>query len=188
MPYRYRFSEDRYLLLGVVVRAQGLRGEICVHPLSGKPESFGRYTAFTLVDKGGALSPELRVQSFRVQKNRVILRLDRIEDRNFAEKVVGMGVLLARSALPEPAANEFYWHELYGRPVRTVSGRQLGSIRHVFSNGAQDVMVVGEGDAEYLIPVHQGMIVEQDGSELVIDPPPGLLDINAENEEANDAA
>jgi len=188
MPYRYLFPEDSYLLLGVVVRAQGLRGEICVHTLSGEPESFGKYAAFTLVDKQGTLSPELRVKSFRVQKGKVILRLERIDDRTFAEKVVGMGVLIARSALPEPAANEFYWHELYDRPVRTVRGRQLGTIRHVFFNGAQDVMVIGDGEIEYLIPVHQGMIVEQHPTEIVIDPPPGLLDINAENEEANDAA
>jgi len=182
MHSRYRFPEDSYILLGKVVKAQGLHGEVSVCAFSGEAAGLRQYGTFTLVDKAGSLSPELKVTSFRVQKNRAIIGFDRVADRTFAEKLAGMGLLLNRRDLPEPAGDEFYWHTLFGLPVKTVQGQHLGTMQTIFSNGAQEVMVIGDGEQEYLIPVSQGMIVEQSNTGIVINPPPGLLSINAEND------
>lgn len=181
MQLTYCFPEEKYLLLGTVVKAQGLRGEVSVYALSGQPDSLHQYERFTLVDKAGTLSPDLKVHAFRVQKDRAVILFEGVSDRTFAEKLAGMGLLINRQDLPEPGENEFYWHELYGLPVRTVQGEQLGSLHAIFSNGAQEVMVIVNGQSEYLVPVIPGMIARQNKTEIVIDPPPGLLDINTED-------
>ena len=180
MQYNYSFPAEKYLLLGTVVKAQGLRGDVSVHALSGQPEGLAQYHRFTLVDNAGVLSPELKVHALRVQKDRAIIHFEGIDDRTFAEKLVGMGVLLYRQDLPEPGKDEFYWHELYGLPVSTVLGENIGTMRSIFSNGAQDVMIIVNGKREYLVPVTPGIIVRHDSIEIVIDPPPGLLEINDE--------
>lgn len=178
MRYHFVFPKEKYLLIGTVGKPHGLRGEVHIFPLSGQPETFAHYTHVTLVDGKGTLSPQLTVTSFRVHGGKAIVGFDRVVDRNFAEQLSGMGVLLAREDLPEPGQDEFYWHELQGVTVTTAAGDQLGTLQGVFSNGAQDVMVVGDGRTEYMIPVSPGIIVSQDSSSLVIDPPPGLLAIN----------
>lgn len=178
MQYSYSFPEEKYLLIGTVVKAQGLRGEVSVYALSGQPETLRQYSRFTLVDKTGVLSPELKVHTFRVQKDRAIILFTGVADRTFAEKLTGMGLLLNRQDLPEPEEDEFYWHELYGLPVSTVHGERIGTMQSVFSNGAQEVMVIVNGTREYLVPVSQGIIARQNTTEIVIDPPPGLLEIN----------
>ncbi|SHO51049.1 ribosome maturation factor RimM [Desulfopila aestuarii] len=183
MQYTYSFPEEKYLLLGAVAKAQGLRGELSVYALSGQPETLGQYHRFTLVDKAGVLSPELQVRTFRVQKDRAIIHFEGVGDRTFAEKLVGMGLLLNRQDLPDPEDGEFYWHELYGLPVSTVQGEHIGTMQSVFSNGAQEVMVIVNGLREYLVPVSQGIIARHSKEEIVIDPPPGLLEIN--DEESN---
>lgn len=180
MPYTYSFPGEKYLLLGTVVKAQGLHGELSVYALSGQPEALRQYCRFTLVDKAGILSPELKVHTFRVQKDRAIILFEGVTDRTFAEKLAGMGLLLNRQDLPEPEADEFYWHELYGLPVSTVQGEYIGTMQSVFSNGAQEVMVIVNGSREYLVPVSQGVIARQNKEGIVIDPPPGLLAINDE--------
>lgn len=180
MQYTYSFPEEKYLLLGTVVKAQGLRGELSVHAFSGQPRTLGQYRYFTLVDKVGTLSPELKVHAFRVQKDRAIILFESVSDRTFAEKLAGMGLLLNRRDLPRPEEDEFYWHELYGVPVSTVQGELIGTMQSVFSNGAQEVMVIVNGSREYLVPVTEGIITRQNAMEIVIDPPPGLLEINDE--------
>ncbi|MFV0437672.1 MAG: ribosome maturation factor RimM [Desulfopila sp.] len=177
---QYRFPEDRYILLGTVAKAQGLAGEVSIHVFTGKGENLRHYPAFTLVDDRGELSPELRVVSFRVQKNRAIIGFAQVVDRTFAERLAGMGVLVNRDDLPELAEDEFYWHAVYGLPVRTRQGRKLGTVLALFSNGAQDVMVIGDGDSEYLVPMSPGTVTGIERSEIIIDPPPGLLSINDE--------
>lgn len=186
MQHHYSYPEDRYILIGTVVKAQGLRGEVSVHALSGQPENLRKYSTVTLVDKRGRLSPKLSITGFRVQKGKAVILFDRVTDRTQAEQLPGMGVLLAREDLPELAEDEFYWHELTGLPVRTVEGRRLGTMQSVFSNGAQDVMVIVDGECEYLVPLTQGIIVEQNSLELVIDPPPGLLEINSDDDAETD--
>lgn len=188
MQHHYSYPEDRYILIGVVIKAQGLRGEVSIHAVSGQPENLENYPALTLVDKGGRLSPKLAVTRFRVQKARAVVLFDRVADRSHAEQLTGMGVLLDKKDLPEPAPDEFYWHELTGRSVRTVEGRHLGIMQSVFSNGAQDVMVIVDEDREYLVPLMHDIIVGQNNLELVIDPPPGLLEINSDDEAETDTA
>lgn len=183
MLYEYSYPEARYILIGTVVKAQGLRGEVSIYVLSGQPENLQKYSTLVLVDRGGKLSPELKVKSFRVQKERAIILFDRVVDRTHAEKLAGMGVLVAKTDLPELADDEFYWYQLTGLPVRTVDGRHLGTIQSVFFNGAQDIMVIGDENSEYLVPLAPGIIAEQSSEGLVIDPPPGLLDINTGEDE-----
>ena len=84
--------------------------------------------------------------------------------------------------MPQLADDEFYWYQLLGVTVNTKDGCYLGTMQSVFSNGAQDVMVIKGEDDEYLVPLTDGVIVEQSDKLLVIDPPPGLLEMNIEND------
>lgn len=183
MQQHYFYPEGRYILIGTVVKAQGLRGEVSIHALSGQPENLRNYLTLTLVDKHGKLSPRLNITGFRVQKGKAVILFDRVTDRTHAEQLTGMGVLLAKDDLPELTEDEFYWHDLTGLSVRTVEGRRLGTMQSVFSNGAQDVMVIVDEDGEYLVPLTHGLIVGQNNQELVIDPPPGLLEINSDDDD-----
>ena len=66
----------------------------------------------------------------------------------------GTEVYVARSALPPPSADEYYWVDLEGLDVKTTEGVALGQVSHLFSTGANDVVVV-RGDRERMIPLGQ---------------------------------
>jgi len=183
MQHHFPFPEEKFLLIGTVIKAQGLKGEVSIHSFSGQPENLNTYDTLFLVDKGGNLSPKLSIKRFRVHKGKAVVLFDRVRDRSHAEQLAGMGVLLAREMLPPLAEDEFYWHQLIGLTVCTTAGEQVGILRHVFSNGAQDIMVVQDGDQEYLVPLSDGIIVSYDETQLIIDPPPGLLEINSGEDE-----
>ena len=77
-----------------------------------------------------------------------------------------------RSRLPEPDEGEFYWADLVGLAVRNVEGVVLGQVESLTSNGAQDVLVVRDGETERLIPFVQGPIIQSvslQANEIVAD-------------------
>jgi len=174
----FPFPADKFILIGKVVKAHGLRGEIKIHSFSGQPAHFNNYQRLVLVDTNGRLTSALEIIKCRVTGKTAIVQLDGIDDRNQAERICSMGVLIDKTDLPNLTNNEFYYHELIGLPVQTEDGKQLGKVDNIFSNGAQEIMEIkGEGE-HYLIPVVQDVIIDLDTDKIIIAPPPGLLDMN----------
>lgn len=183
MSSSYSFCGETYVLVGEVTKAQGLHGELRIHCYSGQPENFRSYKNLVLVGKTGEISAPFPLMALRVQGPAVIVRLREISDRNRAERYIGHGVLIDRKDLPPPKQGEFYWRDLEGRKVLATDGRELGTVVQLFSNGAQDIMVINDGEREYMVPVVEGIVVSIGQEEILIDPPPGLLEINAAPED-----
>ncbi len=92
-----------------------------------------------------------------------------------------MGVLLDRDDLSDIDAERVYPDGLEGLAVRVQSSAEtIGVVESSFSNGAHDIIVVRRGRNEFLIPLVDEIVVSYDDTEIIIDPPPGLLDINAD--------
>ena len=82
-----------------------------------------------------------------------------VTDRDVAESMIGTEIYIARSALPPPSADEYYWVDLEGLDVQTVEGVKLGIASHLFSTGSNDVLVT-RGDRERMIPFVMGDFVK----------------------------
>ena len=68
------------------------------------------------------------------------------------ETSLGATIQVRRSALSKPRRGEIYWADLEGLEVVTTEGALLGKVSHLFSTGANDVLVVRDGERERLIP------------------------------------
>jgi 16S rRNA processing protein RimM len=76
-------------------------------------------------------------------------------DRDAAEALKGLEIYAPRSALPPARPGEFYWADLEGLRVVTVEGADLGTVSHLFSTGANDVLVARDAERERMIPFVQ---------------------------------
>src|SRR3546814_14474834 len=74
--------------------------------------------------------------------------------RDAADALRGTEVWVARSALPPPKPGEYYWVDLEGLRVVNREGIDFGCVSHLFSTGANDVLVA-EGERERMIPFLQ---------------------------------
>jgi 16S rRNA processing protein RimM len=74
--------------------------------------------------------------------------------------MVGREIGIQRAQLPELVPGEYYWSDLEGLTVATLTGERLGVVSHLLETGANDVLVV-KGDAEYLIPFVVGDVVHE---------------------------
>ncbi len=178
MAEEFKYPADRFLLIGRVVKPHGMLGELKIFPYSQQPENILGYNNIVFVNQRDECSPPLKVKKSRTQGKFAVIALEGIDTRGHAEQLIGAGVLLDRKLLPKAQKNEYYWFELQGLTVKTENGQMLGKVTNIFSNGAQDIMVVGNKKQEFLIPILDSIILQQNEEGIIIAPPPGLLEIN----------
>jgi 16S rRNA processing protein RimM len=160
MPERFPFPVDRYILVGSVSKAHGLKGEMKVNPLPSQAEHLLQSSRAALVAADGRMTAPLELVRTRLQGRQIILKLDTIDTKNEVDITVGMGVLIPREEVEESEDTPLL-PLLVGRQVRDAGqGRVIGSVEDFFNNGAQDILVVRDVEAEYLIPVIDTIIVE----------------------------
>ncbi len=174
------YPKDKYLLVGKTTKPHGLRGEIKIYCFSGQPENFLEYKELTLLDHKNRLIGPIEVTKSRVQGKTAVVSLATIADRTAAEQIEGFEVLLNKEQLPEAGPGEYYWHQYQGKQLVDTDGAVIGTVKELFNSGAQDVLVIDTGAGEAMIPVISNFIVEETGKTIVVDLPPGLLEINVD--------
>lgn len=165
------------ILLGKITRPHGIRGEVKVYPYSGQPENFLGYREILVAGEGEARIP-YSVEQSRVQGRLAVLRLAGCDDRTKAEALAGHEVWLRRDDLPKPGEDEYYLADLEGREAVTADGIPLGRITGIMDTAAHPILIVTGRGREYLVPVHQGVVASIDGEQVVLQLPPGLLEMN----------
>ncbi|HJR75002.1 MAG TPA: ribosome maturation factor RimM [Luteimonas sp.] len=141
---------ERRVLLGRIVGAFGVRGELKLESFTEPKTAIFRYQPWTLRDAQGRERASQGARGRETPKG-VVATLPEVADRDAAEALRGTEVWVARSALPPPKEGEYYWIDLEGLRVVNREGAEFGRVSHLFSTGANDVLVV-QGDRERMIP------------------------------------
>jgi 16S rRNA processing protein RimM len=166
------------LVVGRIARPHGVRGEVSVEVRTDDP---GRRFAVgaVLATDPAAVGP-LTVASARWHTGRLLVSFAGITDRDQADELREVWLTMdSADAGPPEDPDEFNDHDLIGLDVVTVAGHPIGRISEVRHHG-QDLLVIGPD--EILVPFVAAIVPEVDvaGGQLVIDPPPGLLELGAE--------
>ncbi|MDN5782182.1 MAG: ribosome maturation factor RimM [Luteimonas sp.] len=143
----------RRILLGRVHGAFGVRGEIKLESFTDPANAILRYQPWILRDAQGR-ERELVGALGRLTAKGIVATFPDVTDRDAAEALRGSEVWVARAALPPPKPGEYYWVDLEGLRVVNREGVDFGRVSHLFSTGANDVLVA-EGDRERMIPFLQ---------------------------------
>ena len=163
-------DNERRILLGRIVGAFGIRGQIKIESWTEPRDAIFRYQPWILVDAAGN-EREFSGARGKESGKHLVATFPGVDDRNVVEAMRGTEISVARSALPPPRPDEFYWVDLEGMDVFTTTGVALGTVSHLFSTGANDVLVV-RGDRERMIPwVRPDFVVDVDfdASRITVD-------------------
>jgi len=138
------------ILVGRFHGAFGVKGEVKLESFTDPPERIFRYQPWTLRDAQGR-ERACEGARGRATNKGVVATIPDIADRDAADALRGTEVRVARSTLPPPAPGEYYWVDLEGLRVVNLEGVSFGTVSHLFSTGANDVLVA-QGDRERMIP------------------------------------
>jgi 16S rRNA processing protein RimM len=142
--------------LGEICGVHGIKGWVKVHSFTEPRSNLLAYRDWLLDAEGQRWS--VRVEAATVSGRNVIAKLAGVDDRDAAQALVGTLVFIPRSELPPCAPGEYYWADLEGLEVRSLSGAVLGTVAGLIATGANDVIVLS-GPGARLIPYIAGQIV-----------------------------
>jgi 16S rRNA processing protein RimM len=83
------------------------------------------------------------------------------------------------SALPQLKDDQYYYHEVIGYQVVDKNLGDLGTVKEIYSTGAQDVVVMIYQNHEVLIPLIDAIIPKVDKKNQIVHSilPDGLLEV-----------
>lgn len=168
------------VLVGTIARPHGHRGEVIVNPETDFPERRFAEGATVYVNRRGAVAP-VTVRRSRIHQGRPVVLLEGVGSMNDAEALRGLELRVSEDALPALPDGTYYRFELVGCNVVTVAGAPVGRVQAVEGTGGSVRLSVARGDDEVLVPMVPAICVSIDiaARRIVIDPPEGLLDLNA---------
>lgn len=152
--------DDELVAMGYVSGAFGVRGWVKLHADTEHADSLFDYPVWWLGKPGQWR--EYRFEDGAVHTKALAAKLEGIEDRDAAFALRGLTVAIPRTELPKPADDEYYWTDLIGLAVVNRGGEVLGTVSKLMETGANDILVVQDGQVERLIPFIANFIVEVD--------------------------
>lgn len=170
-----------HLVVGLVKKPHGIKGEVLVFPASDEPETVfvpGR-TLAVLEQDGRATGGEVVIVKARPFHRAWLLHLEGMETREPVEalrqKLLGLRAEEARALEP----GEFYYHELVGLRVEAEDGQVVGTVAEVIEAPQGVILDVAGAAKHHLVPFVSRVVrrVDREGGVLVIAPPPGLLEV-----------
>ncbi len=152
--------EQRYLAVGRIKRAVGLKGEVLIKAYSSIDSIAIPACIFVRLH---GLFKRFKILRLRKKKDKeAICLIEHVNDRTAAEAITGMEIYQDKYLLPREEDDEYYWYELKGMTVVDQEDNTLGTIYSIIDAGAQDVLVVRNSSNEILIPMVDEFIKQID--------------------------
>ena len=154
-----------YLLLGEVVRPQGIHGEVKLRHYTDDPERF-------LELKTVYREREGRYEPIGVlREDDVFLMLEGVRDRNAAEALRGVKLWVDRAHARELGEDEVYIADILGAEAYDTQGGRVGTLREVLTPGGVDVFVFDTPTGTLMVPALKTVLLELDAEngKIVLD-------------------
>lgn len=146
------------VVLGKVSGAFGVKGWVKVHSYTEDMADIFNYQP--LYFKVNQEWKAVKLVDYQRQSKGLAAKFEHVIDRDLAIKLTGTEIAVLRSQLPALEEDEYYWSDLEGLTVKTLSGTVLGKVDHLFETGANDVLVVKHVTGEHWLPWVMGSVIK----------------------------
>jgi len=154
-------SKVRKILIGKLGKPHGIRGYIYFHYYAKDLSNLLNYEELILEQE----------KSYKLEKtfeksDRLIIKLEGCDDRNFAEQLRNKEVYIHEENLPALKDGEYYLYQLEGLKVRNLENKILGIVQGSFGTKSNEVLIVQStqesiDDKERLLPYVKPQVVKE---------------------------
>ena len=167
-----------FLIIGRIVRPFGTRGEVKLLPITDYINRF-RGIESVYLNRAGEYE-KIEVESARIMKGAVLLKLVHVANRDDAELLRNSIVYIDRRHAVPLDDESHYYYDILGCTVITTEGETIGEVFDIQNAGSCDVYYVraqNGSDAEVLIPAVRDVVKSIDirKKEICIEVIDGLL-------------
>lgn len=147
---------SNYTVLGKIVNAHGIKGTIKVYPYTEHLEQFVPGQVLYLGEDHQAFV----LESSRIQKNMLYLKLKEINTRTEAENLKDWILSIESKKRRNLKENEYFIEDLIGFDVFDEEMQKIGQLKDVIKGAANDVFLVSDGKTVWNIPAVRTFVLE----------------------------
>lgn len=129
---------SRWVKIGIVGKAHGLRGAFFI---SGRDIALPPEVKEISIGEEGSGRGSFKVIASRMQSGRPLVQVETIDVKEKVKSYIGQAVWARRVAF-DVNKDEYMWHDIVGKRVVDVSGKELGTIISIDNYGAADIIVI----------------------------------------------
>ncbi|MGJ8689643.1 MAG: ribosome maturation factor RimM [Gammaproteobacteria bacterium] len=157
-------EQQELVTMGRIGRLYGIKGWLKLISYTDPQDNILDFKQMSA--KIGGRWQTIKMDQSKVHGKGLVAHFVGYDDPDDAKLLTGVELAVSVQELPELDEEEFYWRELNGMQVITVSGQLLGTVAKMLETGANDVLVVqpSEGSIdkrERLIPYLPDQVVRE---------------------------
>lgn len=144
------------VVVGVVGRAHGIRGDLAIDVKTDEPERRFIVGATLRLGEGGRT---LTVAAVRWHRGRLLATFKGVADRTAAEQLTGQRLFASVPVEERPSDPEEYFdRQLVGLAVRDHTGAEVGVVSAVEHPPAQDLLIVTVDGEQRMVPFVSSLV------------------------------
>jgi len=140
---------NKKILVGKISNPHGIKGWVKVISFTDPIENILSYKQWIISDK--ETEKTYYLEDSRVQGNKIVIKLENVNDRNDADLLKNLQIQVNRSDLPDLDQNSYYWEDLVDFNVIDIKGNHVGKVDSLFRTGSNDVLVIIDETKERLL-------------------------------------
>ena len=163
------------MLIGKIVGIHGIKGTNKLRSYAESLSVFSPGRSILVRDLHGR-EASYEIHWVKPHTGTPLVSFKGIVNRDQAKTLLGAELFIPQSELPELDEDTYYWYDLIGIEVVTITGEFLGRIESIIETGSNDVYVVKRHEKEVLIPALESVVLEIDLAQkrMQVDLPEGL--------------
>ena len=150
------------LLVGKVLKPQGIAGEMKILPYLDTPEEFAKLSKIIIQDK------EYAPLSVRISEKHIFVKLKGVSNRSAAEQFRDQEVFISKANAPKLPQGRYYIDNLIGCKV-WVGNKLLGELENILQYGSADVYEVATAKGKVSFPLLNILITKISDTEGIIE-------------------
>ena len=175
--------DGKSLVLGRVSGFRGNRGEITVKVVSGNASRWVHVKRVVLRGSGpGCAAGSSIVVSARAYRDRLVLKLEGVDDASDAAALRGNEVLAPAEDVPRLPPDVYWVERLVGARVMDAALGDIGRVKDVVETGGVDLLLVQDSrGVETLVPLASEFVtaIDETSGTIRLTLPEGLRELNA---------
>ena len=139
-----------YLMIGTVLKPQGIRGECKIKSYASRVEMFSAWTTLYLEERGSWIPVPLKVT--RIREGFVYAFLGNSASADDAESFRGKNLYIDRAHAAQPEEGSVYIADLIGCEAADEDGNTVGTLTDVLQYGSVDTWVFRTPSGTMMVP------------------------------------
>ena len=150
----------QHLMIGTVVKAQGIKGQVKIKPETDDPARFLTLES-VLVLRDGNYKP-VTIEDIDVREGFVYCFLDHANTRGLADTQRGWQLYVSREDAVSLPEDRYFVTDLLGCTVFSIQGDMVGELQDILQPGANDVYVIKTPSGRILLPALKRVVASID--------------------------